>query len=114
MAYSYSDAITLGLVYIPIKLVLNVKEHNIGFNMLDKKTMSRIKYKKTCTDCNNKEVKNEDIVKCYQYEKDKYVDYLRNNKNSSYVAPYSVRARENAPISMPINWKDLKKFLQTK
>ena len=35
--------------------------------------MSRVKYKKTCVDCKNKEVKNEDIVKGYQYEKGKYV-----------------------------------------
>ena len=50
-----------------------VKEEDIGFNMIEKKTMSRVKYKKTCVDCNDKEVKNEDIVKGYQYEKDKYV-----------------------------------------
>lgn len=73
MAYSYKGAITFGLVYIPITLELSVKEHDIGFNMLEKKTKSRVKYKKTCVDCNNKEIKNEDIVKGYQYEKDKYV-----------------------------------------
>ena len=73
MAYSYKGAIAFGLVYIPITLSLSIKEHNIGFNMLDKKTQSRVKYKKTCVDCNDKEVKNEDIVKGYQYEKDKYV-----------------------------------------
>lgn len=73
MAYSYKGAITFGLVYIPITLSLSIKEQNIGFNMLDKKTQSRVKYKKTCVDCNDKEVKNEDIVKGYQYEKDKYV-----------------------------------------
>lgn len=73
MAYSYKGAITFGLVYIPITLSLSVKEHDIGFNMLEKKTKSRVRYKKTCVDCNEKEVKNEDIVKGYQYEKDKYV-----------------------------------------
>lgn len=54
--------------------------------MIKKKTMTRIKYKKTCLDCNNKEVKNEDIVKGYEYEKDKYViftdkDFKKNYKN---------------------------------
>ena len=73
MAYSYKGAITFGLVYIPISLSLSIKEHDLGFNMLEKKTKSRVKYKKTCVDCNDKEVKNEDIVKGYQYEKDKYV-----------------------------------------
>lgn len=73
MAYSYKGAITFGLVYIPITLSLCIKREDIGFNMLEKKTKSRVKYKKTCVDCNDKEVKNEDIVKGYQYEKDKYV-----------------------------------------
>ena len=73
MAYSYKGAITFGLVYIPISLSLSIKEHDIGFNMLEKKTKSRVKYKKTCVDCNDKEVNSKDIVKGYQYEKDKYV-----------------------------------------
>lgn len=70
---TFKGAISFGLVYIPIRLSVGVKAHDIGFNLLDKKTMSRIKYKKTCVDCQNREVKNEDIVKGYMYEKDKYV-----------------------------------------
>ena len=70
---AYKSAITFGLVFIPVSLSVGIKEHDIGFNMIEKKTMSRVKYKKTCVNCNNKEVKNEDIVKGYQYEKDKYV-----------------------------------------
>ncbi len=73
MPYSFKGAISFGLVYIPVVLVNSIKQNDIGFNMIDKKTMSRIKYKKTCLDCDNKEVKNEDIVKGYQYEKGKYV-----------------------------------------
>ncbi|MBQ4535270.1 MAG: Ku protein [Clostridia bacterium] len=73
MAYSYKGAITFGLVYIPITLSVSVKGNDIGFNMIEKKTMTRIKYKKTCVDCNDKEVKQEDIVKGYQYAKGKYV-----------------------------------------
>ena len=71
--YSYKGAIAFGLVYIPITLSVSVKDNDIGFNMIDKRTMTRIKYKKTCVDCDNREVKNEDIVKGYQYEKGKYV-----------------------------------------
>ena len=73
MAYSYKGAITFGLFYIPLTLSWSINEHDIGFNMLEKKTKSRVKYKKTCVDCNDKVVKNEDIVKGYQYEKNKYV-----------------------------------------
>lgn len=62
MAYSYRGAIAFGLVYISIQLNLSIKENDIGFNMIEKNTKSRVKYKKTCVDCNDKEVKNEDIV----------------------------------------------------
>lgn len=33
-----------------------------------------------------------------------FIDFLRNKKGASLVAPFSVRAREGAPISMPISW----------
>lgn len=39
-----------------------------------------------------------------------FIDYLRNDKNSTCVAPYSLRARDNAPISMPISWQNLNKI----
>mgnify|MGYP005792957139 FL=1 len=73
MAFSYKGSISFGLVYIPITLHSSVKDNDISFNMLDRKSMSRIKYKKTCVDCDNKEVKNEDIVKGFEYEDGKYV-----------------------------------------
>ncbi len=31
--------------------------YNIGFNMIDKKTKSRVRYKKTCEECDGIEVK---------------------------------------------------------
>ncbi len=73
MAYSYKGSISFGLVYIPITLHSTIKNNDISFNMIDKKSMSRIKYKKTCTDCNNREVKNDDIVKGFEYEEGKFV-----------------------------------------
>ena len=36
-----------------------------------------------------------------------FIDYLRNDKGSTCVCAYSLRARPNAPISMPILWEDL-------
>lgn len=72
MAYA-NKGITFGLIYIPVSLNPAVKSGDISFNLLDKNTMSRVKYKKTCVDCGGKEVKEEDIVKGYEYEKGKYV-----------------------------------------
>ena len=37
-----------------------------------------------------------------------FVDYLRNGRGSTAIAPYAVRAREGAPVAMPITWKELK------
>lgn len=73
MAYSYKCSISFGLVYIPVTLHASVKTQDVGFNLLDKKTMSRVKYKKTCEECGGREVKQEDIVKGFEYEDDKYV-----------------------------------------
>ena len=102
---SFKGAISFGLVYIPISLNVSVKEHDIGFNMIDKKTMSRIKYKKTCVDCDNKEVKKEDIVKGYRYEKDKYVIFtekdfekLKTEKDKNIVIQQFVDINEVDPI----------------
>lgn len=38
-----------------------------------------------------------------------YLDYLRNTKGATSVAPYSTRAKEGCPISTPIAWSELKK-----
>lgn len=39
-----------------------------------------------------------------------YVDWVRNGRGATSVAPYSLRARQGAPISWPIAWKDLNKI----
>ena len=36
-----------------------------------------------------------------------FVDYLRNGRGATFIAPYSPRAREGATIAMPIAWQDL-------
>ena len=105
MAYSYKCSISFGLVYIPVTLHASVKTQDVGFNMLDKKTMSRVKYKKTCEECDGREVKQEDIVKGYEYEDDKYVVFteedfekLKTKKDKNITIQKFVDIAEIDPI----------------
>jgi len=41
-----------------------------------------------------------------------FVDYLRNGSGATCVVAYGVRAREGAPVSMPIRWQELTPELQ--
>lgn len=37
-----------------------------------------------------------------------FVDYLRNGRGATGIAPYCLRARRKSSVSMPLDWKDLK------
>jgi len=66
------SAISFGLVHIPISLHNATRDNDIHFNQLHAKDHERIRYKKTCGHC-GQEVSPNDIVKGYEYDKDKYV-----------------------------------------
>lgn len=40
-----------------------------------------------------------------------YIDYQRNNLGQTTVSPYSVRPKQGAPVSTPLEWKEVKKGL---
>ncbi len=72
MAVIQKGAISFGLVHIPVSLYTATQDSDVAFNQLHKADKARIRYKKVCSHC-GKEVKNEDIVRGFQYAKDKYV-----------------------------------------
>lgn len=72
MAVANRTVISFGLVAIPIAMYTVVQDNDIHFNQLHKEDHHRIRYKKVCSHC-NKEVKSEDIIKGYEYDKDHFV-----------------------------------------
>lgn len=72
MAVSHRGAISFGMVHIPVGLYTATQDNDIHFNRLCKEDGSRVKYKKVCGSC-GKEIKSGDIVKGFEYDKDKFV-----------------------------------------
>lgn len=68
----WKGSISFGLVNIPVKLHAATENKDIKLRQLHKECHTPISYKKVCEGC-NKEVTEEDIVKAYEYAKNKFV-----------------------------------------
>jgi DNA end-binding protein Ku len=72
MAVAHKSVISFGLVAIPIAMYMSTQDNDIHLNQLHKEDSERVRYKKTCAHC-GKELAAGDIVKGYEYDKDRYV-----------------------------------------
>jgi DNA end-binding protein Ku len=68
----WSGSISFGLVSVPVKAFAAVRDHSIHFNQLERKTGSRINYKKV-SEKTGKEVSADDIESGYEIASGKYV-----------------------------------------
>ena len=68
----WKGSISFGLVNIPVKLHAATENKDIKLRQLHKECNTPVNYQKVCPIC-DKEVKNEEIVKAYEYTKNKFV-----------------------------------------
>jgi len=71
---SGSGTISFGLVSIPFKLYTATSAQSVSFNQLHKKCGSRVKQQLICP-VDNEVIQRTDIVKGYEYQKEKYVQF---------------------------------------
>src|SRR3954470_13344346 len=76
--------LTFGLVSLPVKLYSAARSETVSFNQLHKHDNSRVKQALYCQ-AKNKPVPRAELVKGYEYEKDKYV--VIDDEDIKRVAP---------------------------
>lgn len=100
MRSMWTGSIGFGLVNIPVRMYVATEESNISFVQLDKKTHSRVKYKKV-SELSGKELNQEDIAKAYQIGED-YV--IVDDADFEKAAPEKI---DHLEISQFINEKEI-------
>ena len=80
MANIHSN-ISFGLVNIPIIMNPVIRDNDTSFNQLHNKCYNRVKYIKYCPHC-KMDLEEKDIIKGYQYERDKYLIFEKEELDS--------------------------------
>src|ERR1700752_3968670 len=83
--------LTFGLVSFPIKLYSAARSESISFNQLHKADGSRVRQVLYCA-AEDKPIPRTEIVKGYEYEKDRYV--VIEDEEIKKVAPQSAKVME--------------------
>lgn len=83
--------LTFGLLSLPVKLYSAARSESVSFNQLHKADHSRVKQVLYCQ-LEDKPIQRADIVKGYEYEKDKYV--VVDEEEIKKVAPKTAKTME--------------------
>jgi DNA end-binding protein Ku len=104
MPAAHHSVIAFGLVAIPISMYTATQDNDIHFNQLHKEDQSRVRYKKTCAHC-GKELKTEDIIRGYEYNKDHYVvvsdeeiEKIKTEKDKSIQILHFAQLNQISPV----------------
>lgn len=68
----WKGTISFGLVNIPVKMHAATENKDVKLRQLHKECQTPIKYERVCPNC-DREVENDEIVKAYEYAKNKFV-----------------------------------------
>ena len=85
----WTGSISFGLVNVPVKAYTAVRDHDVHFNQLEKKTGARIRNKKV-SDKTGREVDADDIEMGFEIRKGRYVTFEKNELEE--LKPASTRA----------------------
>jgi DNA end-binding protein Ku len=83
--------LTFGLVSLPVKLYSAARSESLSFNQLHKEDGSRVRQVLYCAK-EDKPIQRSDIVKGFEYEKDKYI--VVDDEDIRKVAPKTARTME--------------------
>jgi DNA end-binding protein Ku len=104
MAVAHKSVISFSLVAIPIAMYTATQDNDIHLNQLHKEDNERVRYKKTCAHC-GKELAAGDIVKGYEYDKDRYVvitdeeiEKIKTEKEKAIQILHFVKLGEISPV----------------
>src|ERR1700761_6212489 len=87
----WKGQLTFGLVSMPVRLMTAARSETISFNQLHKTDGSRIKQMIYCQ-AEDKPIPRTEIVKGYEYEKDRYV--VIDDEEIKKVAPKTAKTME--------------------
>jgi DNA end-binding protein Ku len=77
----WTGTVSFGLVSIPVKLFSATSSHDVSFNLLHGECKTRINLQNYCPTC-ERVVQRSELIKGYQYEKDRYVTIDEEDLNS--------------------------------